>query len=107
IRAYASEGLFEIALTHAEERLPPSWTSEKVGRVRHGLFTTPATQERLGPSPAPDALRELPFITPVYVGGGEILAGEVRCPIPRAERITGHEASTIAAGLELAASTGQ
>ncbi len=107
IRAYAGEGLFDIALTHAREPLPPSWSSEEVGRVRHGLFTTRATAEALGRAPTPDDLRPLPFVTPVYVAGGEILMGEDRCPIPRADRVTGHEASTIAAGLELAATTGQ
>jgi DNA-binding transcriptional LysR family regulator len=106
IRAYADEGIFEIALTHSEERLPPSWASAKVGLVRHGIFTTKATASRLGPRVEPDDLLAVPFIAPVYVSAGEITLGEDRCPIPFNERTAGHEASTIAAGLELAASSG-
>jgi DNA-binding transcriptional LysR family regulator len=107
IRAYAGEGLFEVALTHDKERLPKAWLSVLVGSVRHGVFTTPAAAKTLGPRPTPEDIRRVPMISPVYLSAGEVLPGEDRCPLPKTERTHGHEASTIAAGLELSATTGQ
>jgi hypothetical protein len=107
IRAYAGEGLFEIALTHDKERLPKAWISVLVGSVRHGIFTTPASAKAMGPRPTPEDVRRVPMISPVYLSAGEVLPGEDRCPLPKTERMHGHEASTISAGLELAATSGQ
>jgi DNA-binding transcriptional LysR family regulator len=67
IRALATEDLFELALMVGDPRLPESWVSESIGRIRKALFGSPELARQLGPGPvAVDRLRGIPFITPVY-----------------------------------------
>jgi DNA-binding transcriptional LysR family regulator len=107
MRAYATENLFSVAITIGAEKLPDSWVSTRAGSVRRGLFASPEIARRLGPSPTPSKLLAFPFVLPVYNSGGQFLPGDDGCPIPREERIMGHEAATVGVGLELAAATGQ
>jgi DNA-binding transcriptional LysR family regulator len=105
MRAYATEHMFQIALTIGPEKLPPTWTSTAAGQLRRGLFASPATAKLIGPSPTPAKLLEHPFVLPVYNSGGQFLPSDDGCPIPREQRIMGHEAATLGVGLELAAAT--
>ena len=107
LRAFASEGLFHVALTIGEEKLGETWIATRVGAMRQGLFASPALAKRLGASPTPDELAEVPFILPVSHSGNQFIPNEDKCPLPREQRIHGHEAATIGVALELAAASDQ
>lgn len=109
MRAYATENVFQVAITIGEEKLPEQWVSSKAGTMRRGLFASPQLAKKLGKEPSKERLLEVPWILPVYStgGGGQFLPGDDGCPIPRADRIMGHEAATVGVALELAAATNQ
>ncbi len=107
MRAYATENMFQVAITIGEEKLPPSWVSTRAGKVRRGLFASPELARRLGHNPSPAKIRTIPFVVPVYNNGGQFVPGDDGCPLPREERVIGHEAATVGVGLELAAATNQ
>ena len=109
VRAHAAENFFHLALiTSGMNRLPSTWTTERVGVIRKGLLATPAVARRLGTPPvAEDRLRELPFISPVYVSGGQFVPVDDDCPLGTDERVVGHQTQTLISALELAARTGQ
>jgi DNA-binding transcriptional LysR family regulator len=107
MRAYATENLFQVAITIGEEKLPDTWVSTCAGEVRRGLFASPEVARKLGPNPSPAKLADYAFVLPVYSSGGQFLPGDDGCPIPRQDRIMGHEAATVGVGLELAAATKQ
>jgi DNA-binding transcriptional LysR family regulator len=102
IRGYADENLFQVALSLGEEKMPRSWVSTKVAQLRRALFASPALAKELGKNPTPEALRDVPFVQPVYQSGPDILPADDGCPLPRTERTHGHEASTIGVGLQIA-----
>ena len=107
MRAYASDNLFHIALTIGEEKMPDAWVSTRAGSLHQGLFGSPALSKQLGPNPDPRDLAKIPFILPVSHSGNQFLPSEDKCPLPREQRINGHEAGTIGVGLELAAAANQ
>jgi DNA-binding transcriptional LysR family regulator len=102
IRGYADENLFQVALSLGEERMPRSWVSTRVAEMRRALFASAALAKDLGKHPTPAALRGVPFVQPVYQSGADILPADDGCPLPRADRTVGHEASTIGVGLQIA-----
>lgn len=103
IRGYATEGLFDTALTLGGERLAPGWLPTRVATVRRGLFASPRLAKSLGAKPSPARLRAVPFVTPIYQSANQLLPGDDGCPLPRSERIIGHEAATAAMAFEIAA----
>ena len=108
IRAYATERLFDAAMSLGPERLPDVWVTRSVGEIRKGLFASPALAKRMRPFPATvERLRDVPFVTPVYSTNGHLVPADDECPLPRGERRLGHEAVTIGLALELAARTDQ
>jgi DNA-binding transcriptional LysR family regulator len=109
IRAYASENIFDMAvLPSGAERLPVSWSMERLGELRKSLFTTPAVARRLGALPVSvDALASVPFVCPMSNVEGKYVPIDDDCPLPIAERRMGHEAQTIGIALDLAARADQ
>jgi DNA-binding transcriptional LysR family regulator len=108
LRAFAGEGLFDLALLTEQAWMPARWVPAAVGRIRSALFGSPALVKELGGTAVSQArARELTFVAPLYVQGGEVVRGEDFCPLPFAERRLGHEAQTIHTALELAAVTRQ
>jgi len=106
VRAYAAEALFDVTLSLGARSLPRSFVVLPVGIVRKVLFASPAMAKRLGKAPvAPEKVREMPFIAPVYVSHGQFLPADDDCPLPMSERRIGHEVSTIGLALALAART--
>src|SRR5439155_6532029 len=84
-------------------RLPATWVSEEVGRLRNGLFGSPALAKSLGPAPVPVAkIRELSFISPVYSHNGQYVVVDDDCPLAYGDRKPGPVAQTFGLGLELA-----
>ncbi|HVO31563.1 MAG TPA: LysR family transcriptional regulator [bacterium] len=107
IRAFASEGQFEFALSLGPSRFPRNWSSTKVGEVRSGLYASPAVAKSLGKGPvAPEKVAALPFVQPLNAFQGQIVRVDDGCPLGN-NRKRGHEAQTIAIGLSVAARTGQ
>jgi LysR family glycine cleavage system transcriptional activator len=105
VRAYAAENIFDVALTLGLERFPDTWETSRIGDIRKALFATPAIARRLGRQPvAPEKLRELPFVVPIYSHNGQFVVADEGCPIQGNRRI-GHEVPTMTLGLELAAAT--
>lgn len=109
MRAYATENVFQVAITIGEEKLPETWVSSKAGTMRRACFASPELAKKLGKEPKEDKLVGVPWILPVYStgGGGQFLPGDDGCPIPREDRIMGHEAATVGVAFELAAATNQ
>lgn len=107
IRAYAGDALFQVALTLSAQSLPRSWQSTKVGSARLGFFVAPSLATKLGTTTTRDALRTIPFVTAIYQTNGQFMPGDDGCPIPRGDRVAGHEVPTVAIALELAAVTPQ
>lgn len=108
IRAHATDNVFDVALMLGATELPLGWESEHMGDLRLSLFATPDVALRLGPDPVSlDALRALPFISPVYLASGQFVPVDDGCPMPREERRPGSEVQSIGLALEVAAETGQ
>jgi DNA-binding transcriptional LysR family regulator len=107
MRAYANEGIFEVALSVGEEQMPASWVVTRVGQVRKTLFAAPTLARRLGARPSLASLRSVPFVCPIYNSGGQFMPGDDGCPLARSERIVGHEAATLGVALEIAAASEQ
>lgn len=104
VRAHAADNFFDLALlTSGMNRLPATWTSERVGTIRKGLLAAPSVAKRLGPPPiAAERLRDLPFISPIYVSGGQFVGVDDDCPIRADDRRLGHQTQTLLTALELA-----
>jgi DNA-binding transcriptional LysR family regulator len=107
VRAYAAENFFDMTLVGATDQLPPSWETEPVGHVRKALFAPPKLAKQLGRPARVSTIRALPFVGPIYNAGGRFVPVDDDCPLPARERIFGHQAQTIALGLELAARSEQ
>jgi DNA-binding transcriptional LysR family regulator len=108
IRSLAASGVFDVAITMAEERLPESWVSVHVGEMRRSCFASPALCDELGPPPISiETIRRTPFVLPVYNANGVFVPVDDGCPLAAAQRIAGHEAQTMALALEIAAVTKQ
>lgn len=103
IRTLAAGNFFDVCLTLSIERFPATWVSTQVGEMRRALFASPALARRLGKGPVSvETLRAHPFVLPVYIANGVFVPVEDGCPLPTGHRIAGHEAQTIALGLEIA-----
>jgi DNA-binding transcriptional LysR family regulator len=109
VRSHASEGFCDLVLTLGPARLPPLWSETRVGEIRNALFAAPAVAARLsadGPV-TQGKLRTVPFISPLYSVDRSFVPADDDCPLPRAQRLLGHEVQTIAVALDLAVRTEQ
>lgn len=103
LRAQASDNIFDIALTVGPAAFPPSWLCEQAGLIHKALFASPAVAKRLGPAPVSvDAVRKVPFVVPLSYADGSFAIADDSCPLPRVERIIGHEVNTVMLALEVA-----
>ncbi len=108
LRAYSTEDFFDMCIYADGNGLSTTWASTVVGRLRRVLFARPDVARSLGPEPVPaERLRALPFVCPVYYADGHLVPADDDCPLPRAERVVGHQALAIGLALELASRTGQ
>jgi DNA-binding transcriptional LysR family regulator len=109
IAALATDGLFDLALTVGQPRLPKRWQVREVGVVLSGLYANPSLAQRLaeaGPV-TPEALAHVPFVTAAGVVDGQWVALDDGCPLPPNARRRGHECDTVAVAMELAARSDQ
>jgi DNA-binding transcriptional LysR family regulator len=103
VRAYAGERLYQAAITIGKEKFPEHWVESELLPLRSGLFAAPALARSLGRGTIkPQALAEVPFISPIYVVNGQAVPVEDGCPLRRGDRVLGQEVETIGVGLELA-----
>ncbi|MDB4947146.1 MAG: Transcriptional regulator, LysR family [Labilithrix sp.] len=109
LRANAQDDGFDILLVPGgADHLPPSWTAEKVGELRRGLFASPVLAAKLGKKPLPLAtVCEIPFVMPIFRQQGRVVPVDDDFPVPRSQRRVGHQVQTFIVGLELAAQTEQ
>ncbi len=107
IRAFAQQRVFDLALTVGEQQLGIGWVSTRVGSVPQALFGSPRVARRLGKKVSVARVRELAFVCSLHDKGGRWLPGDDRCPLPRSQRIVGHEAATFGVAIELAAACDQ
>lgn len=108
IRTLAAGNFFDVCLTLAEERLPESWVSSKVGEMRRSCFGSPALSDSLGPVPISlEAMKRVPFVLPVYNANGVYVPVDDGCPLSASHRTAGHEAQTMALALEMACASGE
>lgn len=104
----AEQHLFDAALSVSTElTMPMGWSSMHVGDVRYALFASPAMASVLGADPQVEDIRRCRFVAPVYVSAatGELVPGDDRCPLPRAERRIAHEVENIRLACRLAIET--
>jgi DNA-binding transcriptional LysR family regulator len=102
-RAFATERLFDVAITIGKEKFPDSWVQTELGVMRRGLFASPRLAKRLGKQPVhEDKLEGVPFISPVYVINGHATPVDDGCPMPRDRRKLGQEVEMLGLALELA-----
>jgi DNA-binding transcriptional LysR family regulator len=102
-RAFATERLFDVAITIGKERFPESWVQTELGVMRRGLFASPRLAKRLGKQPvSEEKLAEIPFISPVYVINGHATPVDDGCPMPRERRKLGQEVEMLGLALDLA-----
>lgn len=94
---------FEVALSTGEPKLPPAWRAHALGVLSTGLFAMPALAKKLGRVTTLDALKQVPFVTPVSFNNNQWSPIDDGCPLPVGERIAGHEAPAIGLALEIAA----
>ncbi len=103
VRAYASENFFDATICVGPPRLSDAWSSIQIGSCRSALFGSPALARSLGKQPiAPEALKDLTFVSPVYNVQGQSIPVDDACPLPRGQRRDGHEVQTIGLALDLA-----
>lgn len=108
ITGMATQNLFDLVLAPTEGRYPPSWSTERLGTIRNGLFTTPALAATLKPFPVSvERIKAAPFLSPVHHVNSQLAPVDDGCPLPYSERKVGHETQTVLLGLEVAAATGQ
>jgi DNA-binding transcriptional LysR family regulator len=109
LRANAQDDGFDVLLLPGGgEHLPASWVSEEVGKLRRGLFASPALYQRLGKGAvALERLAEEVFIIPIFRQQGRVVPVDDDFPIPRVQRKVGHQVQTFHVALELAAETQQ
>lgn len=108
IRAHLATGHFDVAISLGAIPATASWETCVAGELEKALFCAPATAASLGAGPFDRArLAELPIISPVYLTDGGFLPIEDDCPITRRDRTVGHETTTFAMGLALAARSNQ
>lgn len=108
IRAFSAQNLFEVILMLGKPTLPDSWVCTCLGAVRKALFASPKLARRLLPHPVVvDALREIPFVSPINNFNGQFVQLDDGCPLKYTDRRLGHEVTTLVLALELAASTEQ
>jgi DNA-binding transcriptional LysR family regulator len=107
VRAYAEEGVIDMALTLSKDKFPSGWASTRIGDMHTALYGCPDLAKTLGDDPPLETLKATPFVIPIYHSGGVFIAGEDNCPIPRSERVHGHDAATIAVAVEIAAACNQ
>lgn len=101
LRTQLTSDAFEVCISVGSDRVPPSWSVTAVGVLGMGLFACPKLQAQLGEGPiALERVRDLPLIVPTNPADGQFGAEEL--PLGRG-RARGHEASTFALALELAA----
>ena len=103
----AAERAYDAAVTVGRDAsFPDSWLAIHVGELRHALFAAPTVAARLGPLPSVDAIRATPFVAATFLGpDGALVEGDDRCPLPRSERIIGHEVETMRLAVQVAAET--
>jgi DNA-binding transcriptional LysR family regulator len=102
-RAFATERLFDVAITIGKEKFPESWVQTELGVMRRGLFASPRLGKRLGKQPVhEEKLAGVPFISPVYVINGHATPVDDGCPMPRDRRKLGQEVEMLGLALELA-----
>jgi DNA-binding transcriptional LysR family regulator len=105
---YASEKLFDVALSSVGLPFPNAWTVTQVGELREGLLARPQLAAHLGPAPLALArLREVRFIGPVAAENGRLVPSSDNCPLPASERRIGCQAQTMHLALKLAACSDQ
>ena len=108
IRSLLPSRLFDIALSLGELPLASTWESLPVGDVEKALFASPRTAAALGTGPiAIEKLATLPIISPIYLTDGGVLPVDDDGPLPRRDRVIGHEVMTLGLGLAIAAKTDQ
>lgn len=108
VRAYAAENFFDLTVLVGATKLPRPWVAEPIGSLRKALLATPELAARLGRQPvAPEALREIPFVSPLYQANGQLIGVDDGCPLAHGERRLGHEATSFGLGLELAVQSHQ
>lgn len=107
-RALAVEDVFDVALVSDQPALGEHYTHERVGEAESCLLARPPLAQRLGPAPVSvEAVRAVPFVTPLLVDDRRLAGGRDLCPLPIEQRAPGHSAATFGAALELAASSDQ
>ncbi|HEY1958777.1 MAG TPA: LysR family transcriptional regulator [Polyangiaceae bacterium] len=105
LRAYITENVYDMAIcVGGLEGRPSTWTTDEIGEMHAVLLASPAAAAKLGPLPATlERVRAVPWVVPTVAPSDRFVPLDDACPLPRDQRIVGHETQTIGAALEFAA----
>ncbi|ASD63943.1 LysR family transcriptional regulator [Bdellovibrio bacteriovorus] len=99
LRQTATEGVLDVALHLEEIQWPQTWSAAEVGSMRWNLYV--GKNHPLKGSVSKEELLKFPFARSAYWNGRAIAQAADHLPIPRSERIMGHEMQTALTAIEI------
>nr|BFD59393.1 hypothetical protein CKG001_15000 [Bdellovibrio sp. CKG001] len=99
LRQTASEGVLDVALHLEEIKWPQTWSAAEVGSMSWDLYV--GKNHALKGTVGRDELLKYPFTRSAYWNGRAIAQAADNFPIPRSERIQGHEMQTALTAIEI------
>ncbi|WP_374035614.1 LysR substrate-binding domain-containing protein [Bdellovibrio bacteriovorus] len=99
LRQTATEGVLDVALHLEDIQWPQTWSAAEVGSMHWNLYV--GKNHPLKGSVSKDELLKFPFARSAYWNGRSIAQAADPLPIPRSERIMGHEMQTALTAIEI------
>ncbi|MDG0817294.1 LysR substrate-binding domain-containing protein [Bdellovibrio svalbardensis] len=99
LRQTATEGVLDVALHLEEIKWPQTWAAAEVGSMSWDLYV--GKNHPLKGTISTDELLKYPFARSAYWNGRAIAQATDNLPIPRNERIMGHEMQTALTAVEI------
>ena len=105
VQGFGTKGLIDFAITWDRVEWTSSWKTREAGEIVYGLYGR--KRHPLGAETTPEAVKEYPFVLPVYVDQFQVRFGDDRCPITLGKRLSGAQTTTASSALRLAGSSDQ
>lgn len=103
--ALGSRGLIDIAVDLGAHQWTKNWEVKRAGDLVFGLYGRKG--HPLGNQANVEQVKRFPFLYPTYLTQNAVRFGNDQCPIPRTQRILGHQTSTAASAMRIAQASDQ